>query len=170
MAEEMTVIDTWVTVVPAIDHLLGVIEAHPEAECHRQGTGGGALAPHAALSTEKEGGEVGTAKALYGAFHPLPGNQGHMVIERDQFPGAIFLGQGQGLHQCIVPPHQIPHLRSVQVINLCLRPGLGHCLVALVMEARKVWFPTGMALLIQLGSRFPTEAMKCILLQLAIGR
>lgn len=113
MAEEMTVTDTWVTGVPAIDHLLDVIEAHPEAECHRQGvvgTGGGAEAPHAALSTEKEEGEVDTAKALYGAFHPLPGNQGHMVIVNGQFPGATFLGQGQGLHQCIVPPHLIPHL------------------------------------------------------------
>jgi len=30
-------VDTWVTGVLAIDHLLDVIEAHPEAECHRQG-------------------------------------------------------------------------------------------------------------------------------------
>lgn len=120
------------------------------------GTGGGAEAPHAALSTEKEEGELDTAKALYGAFHPLPGNQGHMVIVNGQFPGATFLGQGQGLHQCIVPPHLIPHLWSMQVMrNLSPRPGLGHCLVALVVEARKVWFRTGMALLIQLGSRFP---------------
>jgi hypothetical protein len=73
-----------------------------------------------------------------------------------QFPGATFLGQGQGLHQRSIPPHLIPHLWSVQVLrNLSPRPGLRHCLVALVVEAIKVWFPTGMALLIQLESRFP---------------
>jgi len=109
MVEEMTVTDTWVTGVPAIDHLLDGIEAHPEEECHRQGTGGGAEAPHAALSTGKEEGEVDTAKALYGAVHPLPGNQGHMVTVHGQFQEATFLGQYQGLLQCIIPLHLIPH-------------------------------------------------------------
>jgi hypothetical protein len=120
------------------------------------GTGGGAEAPHAALSTGKEEGEVDTAKALYGAVHPLPGNQGHMVTVHGQFQEATFLGQYQGLLQCIIPLHLIPHQWSMQVMrNLSPRPQLCHCLVALIVEARKVWFPTGMAHLIQLGSRFP---------------
>jgi hypothetical protein len=113
------------------------------------GTGGGAEAHHAVLSTEE--GEVGTTRVLYGAVHPPPG-KGHLAIVHGQFPGATFLGQYQSLHQCIIPPHLILHLWSVQVMgNL----GPHHRLV----EARKVWFPTVMALLIQLGSRFPPDVL-----------
>ena len=43
------------------------------------GTGGGAVAPHTALSTEIEEGEAATAEALYGVTRPLLGNLGHMV-------------------------------------------------------------------------------------------
>jgi hypothetical protein len=113
------------------------------------GTGGGAEAHHAVLSTEE--GEVGTTRVLYGAVHPPPG-KGHLAIVHGQFLGATFLGQYQSLHQCIIPPHLILHLWSVQVMgNL----GPHHRLV----EARKVWFPTVMALLIQLGSRFPPDVL-----------
>ncbi|PWZ27356.1 hypothetical protein Zm00014a_011794 [Zea mays] len=80
MAEEMTVTDTWVTGVSATDHLLDGIGAPLEAECHRQGTGGGAEAHHAVLSTEE--GEVGTTRVLYGAVHPPPG-KGHLAIVHD---------------------------------------------------------------------------------------
>lgn len=157
MVEEVTVTDTWVTGVPAIGHLLDDIEAHPEADHHHQGTGGGAEAPHAALSTESDEGEVATAEALYGVVRPLPGNQGHAVSVHGQSPGAACPGHDQGLHhQHMIGPHQIPRLLSVQVMRSLgprLHPSPVRCLQAQVLEARKAWFPTEMAPQILLGSR-----------------
>jgi len=161
MVEEVTVTDTWVTGVPGIDHLLDGIEALPEADHHHQGTGGGAEAPHAALSTETEEGEVATAEALYGVARPLLGNLGHMVSVQDQSPGAACPGQDQGLHhQHMIGLHLIPHLLSTQVMRSPgprLHPGPSPapapCLQALVLEARKAWFRTEMAPQILLESR-----------------
>jgi len=156
MVEEVTVTDTWVTGVPAIDHLLDGIEALLEADHRHQGvvgTGGGAVAPHTALSTEIEEGEVATAEALYGVARPLLGNLGHMVSVQDQSPGAACPGQDQGLHL-------IPHLLSTQVMRSPgprLHPGPSPapapCLQALVLEVRKAWFRTEMAPQILLESR-----------------
>jgi hypothetical protein len=165
MVEEVTVTDTWVTGVPATDHLLDGIEAHPEADHHHQGkvgTGGGAEAPHAALSTESEVGEVATAEALYGVVRPLPGNLGHMVSVHGQSPGAACPDRDQGLHhQRMIGLHPIPHLLSMQVMRSPgphPRPARAPCLQALVLEARKAWFPTEMAPQILLESR---GAVKC---------
>lgn len=175
MVEEVIVTDTWVTGVPAIGHLLDGIEAHPEAEHCLQGvvgTGGGAQVPHAVLFTESEEGEVDTAEALYAVVHPLPGNQGHMASE-GQAPGASCPDQDQGLRsQCMVAPHLIPHLQSEQAMrNLSLHPHLGpgpsRHLRTLVLEARKVLFPTEMAPLILLGSRAQCEVSVCNCMALA---
>jgi LAS superfamily LD-carboxypeptidase LdcB len=74
-----------------------------------------------------------------------------------QSPGAACLGQDQGLHhQHMIGRHRILHLLSVQVMRSLgprLRPGLVRCLQALVLAARKAWFPTEMAPQILQGSR-----------------
>jgi len=172
MVEEVTVTDTWVTGVPAIDHLLDGIEALLEADHHHQGTGGGAVAPHTALSTEIEEGEVATAEALYGVARPLLGNLGHMVSVHGQSPGAACPVQDQGLHQQhMISLHLIPHLLSVQAMR---SPGPGPapahvpCQQALVLVARKAWFHTETAPQILLESR-RLYVVKCFYYLWAIG-
>ena len=130
------------------------------------GTGGGAVAPHTALSTEIEEGEVATAEALYGVARPLLGNLGHMVSVQDQSPGAACPGQDQGLHhQHMIGLHLIPHLLSTQVMR---SPGPVPCQQALVLVARKAWFHTETAPQILLESR-RLYVVKCFYYLWAIG-
>ena len=134
------------------------------------GTGGGAVAPHTALSTEIEEGEVATAEALYGVARPLLGNLGHMVSVHGQSPGAACPVQDQGLHQQhMIGLHLIPHLLSVQAMRSpAPGPAPVPCQQALVLVARKAWFHTETAPQILLESR-RLYVVKCFYYLWAIG-